>query len=120
MLDGPFRGIEALANGLLTRTSCTAVASVGFSRTSTSPPDCPSTSGYVPEPRTCWSATVPEPSPATPPPTCWELTAHSADRDRDTTLAGDGWETRRFGADDLDALPQTVDRIRRLLDRRTP
>jgi very-short-patch-repair endonuclease len=40
------------------------------------------------------------------------------DRDRDTVLAGYGWETRRFGSDDLDAMPQTVARIRGLLNRR--
>jgi very-short-patch-repair endonuclease len=37
------------------------------------------------------------------------------DRERDAVLAGYGWETRRLGSVDLDMLPQTVERIRRLL-----
>lgn len=41
------------------------------------------------------------------------------DRERDAMLAGYGWYTRRVGADDLDALPQTVQRIRNLLELRS-
>jgi very-short-patch-repair endonuclease len=45
----------------------------------------------------------------------------AADRERDTVLAGQGWETRRFGPHDVDdGLFQTVDRIRRLLLLRAP
>jgi very-short-patch-repair endonuclease len=38
-----------------------------------------------------------------------------ADRERDAILADYGWETRRLGAIDLDMLPQTIERVRRLL-----
>ena len=43
-----------------------------------------------------------------------ELRRRAADRERDTVLAGQGWETRRFGPDDV-GLFRTVDRVRRLL-----
>lgn len=41
------------------------------------------------------------------------------DRERDAILAGYGWQTRRLGSHDLDALPQTIERIRNLLARRS-
>lgn len=42
------------------------------------------------------------------------------DRERDTLLAGYGWETRRFGANDLRAIHRTASIVRNLLARRTP
>jgi hypothetical protein len=43
------------------------------------------------------------------------------DRDRDATLAGVGWETRRLGRDDVvDLMPQTAHRVNRLLTLRAP
>jgi len=43
----------------------------------------------------------------------------SLDRERDITLAGEGWQTLRFGPDDID-LFQTVRRVADLLTRRAP
>jgi very-short-patch-repair endonuclease len=42
------------------------------------------------------------------------------DRQRDAELAGCGWQTLRLVHDDLAAMPQTVYRVRRLLELRAP
>ncbi|MDT7659587.1 MAG: hypothetical protein QOF38_4302 [Pseudonocardiales bacterium] len=42
------------------------------------------------------------------------------DRQRDAELAGHGWQTVRLVADDLAGLPQTVLRVRLLLESREP
>ncbi|GAA5156808.1 hypothetical protein GCM10023321_33420 [Pseudonocardia eucalypti] len=42
------------------------------------------------------------------------------DRERDTRLAGYGWETLRFGHNDLRAIHQTASKVRGLLARRAP
>jgi very-short-patch-repair endonuclease len=40
------------------------------------------------------------------------------DRQRDAELAGCGWQTLRLVDDDLAGMPQTVHRVRRLLELR--
>jgi len=42
------------------------------------------------------------------------------DRQRDSELAGYGWQTLRLAAEDIWTMPQTVHRIRRLLELRGP
>jgi hypothetical protein len=42
------------------------------------------------------------------------------DRARDGELAGIGWQTLRLASDDLDALPQAIQRVARLIELRSP